>query len=88
MVSKLPIIWKQKWRQLPCGEPFPDESAEWFCHFNPDTQYNSCDVPQEEEEEEVVALKRTFLKGGAKKVRLKVAVRVCVLSLGHELFML
>ena len=50
----------QKWRKLPFGSAFPDADAEWFCHLNADPEYNSCDVPEEKEEEEVTRQSNKF----------------------------
>jgi hypothetical protein len=44
-----------KWRKLPFGTSLPDTDAEWFCHLNADLSHNSCDIPEDKEEEEVTA---------------------------------
>ena len=40
-----------KWRVLPCGAHAPDLTEEWLCSDNPDMEFASCDVAEEEWEE-------------------------------------
>jgi hypothetical protein len=40
-----------KWRVLPCGTHAPDLTEEWLCSDNPDSDFASCDVAEEEWEE-------------------------------------
>ena len=40
-----------KWRSLAPGLPMPDSSVEWVCAMNPDTSFNSCNYPEEVEDD-------------------------------------
>ena len=42
----------QKWRVLPSNAEPINEDAAWYCSLNPDSQFNSCDIEEEEWEEE------------------------------------
>lgn len=35
-----------KWRKLPDGQDLPEHNDNWFCDYNEDVEYNSCDAPQ------------------------------------------
>ena len=41
-----------KWRRLPQGAVVPDEDAAWYCEANEDPQFNSCELDEEEWEED------------------------------------
>ncbi|XP_069126147.1 MORC family CW-type zinc finger protein 3-like [Argopecten irradians] len=65
-----------QWRRLPIQFRSEDLPDKWYCHMNPDAQFNRCDI-QEEPEDEDEALhgptyKKTFKKiQNEKKMRLK-----------------
>ena len=40
-----------KWRSLAPGVPMPDSSEAWVCAMNPDTSFNSCNYPEEVEDD-------------------------------------
>ncbi|KAF8061104.1 BAK1 [Scenedesmus sp. PABB004] len=42
----------KKWRKLPPGSKAPPDNAEWFCAMNTDPYRNSCDIPEEDYDDE------------------------------------
>ncbi|XP_030622888.1 MORC family CW-type zinc finger protein 3-like [Chanos chanos] len=83
MMERPDQIWKQcsdclKWRKLPDNTNPDRVPEEWSCSMNPNKQFSSCDVPEEQEDsgdEEQTHLKHPKKKAGHKATLRKTGVK-------------